>query len=131
MGLNVVVELVVVGFVVVVAAGFESSGAPTAISQRWPGWPCAGFSLDELPPAGSVVEVVAGAEFKGAPSAISHLCPGKPCLGFKAVFPANTVPTGADEPVAGVVLNALANFAAFSADTVVAGSGAPSGISQR
>jgi hypothetical protein len=32
--------------------GFEFSGCPTGISQRWPGWPCAGFR-----PA---VEVVTG-----------------------------------------------------------------------
>ena len=25
------------------SAGAEDNGAPTAISQRWPGWPCGGF----------------------------------------------------------------------------------------
>ncbi len=34
---------VVVDWGVVVFIAAEGSGAPTAISQRWPGCPCAGF----------------------------------------------------------------------------------------
>lgn len=104
---------------VVVRDGFKAgavlSGAPTEISQRWPGCPCAGFIpaatvvtgvviiagavtvgaeliTTGLWFAGIVVDiagVVAGvllaAPFKGAPTEISQRWPGSPCAGFKPV----------------------------------------------
>lgn len=54
-GLAVIGEAVL-GAGVALGAGEPSRGAPTAISHRWPGWPCAGFNLPLDPLA-----VVAGA----------------------------------------------------------------------
>ena len=68
----------------------EFNGAPTAISQRWPGWPCAGFNPAATVVLFVLVVIVAvfvegvlvgafdGVEFSGAPTAISHLWPGCP-----------------------------------------------------
>ena len=88
------------GKVVFVLAG-ELSGCPTAISQRWPGCPCAGFNFPDealvLFAPGKVMGVgftcvligllVTGFEavavlFNGAPTAIEQSCPGCPCAGF-------------------------------------------------
>ena len=68
----------------IVAAGGEFNGAPTAISQRWPGCPCEGFNWGEPASVFAVAVLVflrfvfEGAEFKGAPTGISHRCPGWP-----------------------------------------------------
>lgn len=72
------------------------NGAPTAISQRWPGWPCAG-----LEPGATVVGAAAGlAAVVGAacagvaglvvtavpssmePTGLPQTWPGSPCGGF-------------------------------------------------
>ena len=78
-------------------AGLLFNGAPTAISQRWPGSPCGGFIPGSVftlfgtsvmvifgCPLTVVPVVVAGAGllFKGAPTAISQRWPGCPCGGF-------------------------------------------------
>ena len=77
-----VVGCVVLAVVVApVFTGALFSGAPTDISQRWPGWPCAGFKLPVVAGvltvvvaavvvAGTVVEI--GAVVNGAPSGTSH-----------------------------------------------------------
>ena len=79
--------------------GAEFNGAPTAISQRWPVWPCGGFipglvttagAFDftivgiatlETELAGVVVDLL-GVEFSGAPTAISQRWPAWPWGGF-------------------------------------------------
>lgn len=110
--------------VVVVAGvvGLLLSGAPTAISQRWPGCPCAGFMPGAVLLATVLVAagiVAAGLEgnvvvtagwlvvtapgvvltvgwlFNGAPTAISQRWPGLPCSGFNApVLPVTGAATG-------------------------------------
>ena len=83
--------------------GVRFNGLPTAISQRCPGWPWAGFNADATDPLsgemigevmdGEVVDevvvgepsvgevivgllVVVGVLFNGFPTGISHRCPG-------------------------------------------------------
>lgn len=99
-------------------------GAPTAMSQRWPGLPCSGFNPAPVITgvvglaAGVCVTVTglgkvalgvmftgeagvlvtaAGLLSNGAPTAISQRCPGLPCSGFRP-FP---VATGVVLTVAG------------------------------
>lgn len=104
---------------VVVAAGLDLAalfnGAPTAISQRWPGSPCLGFIpvavaefvlsfiglgfICVVVTAGELFDFVAGDEFSGAPTAISQRWPGSPCLGLSAE--PDEAPTGTCCPVAG------------------------------
>jgi len=71
----------------------EFNGAPTAISQRCPGWPCGGF-IPEGVFAVAVLVVFAGTELSEAPTAISHLWPGCPCGGFIPSLAVIDVATG-------------------------------------
>lgn len=158
---------------VVVAAGLDLAalfnGAPTAISQRWPGSPCLGFIpvavaefvlsfiglvfIGVLVTAGELLDFVAGEEFNGAPTAISQRWPGSPCLGLSAE--PDDAPTGTCCAAAGAFRETvedacvLFKFAAgvakdlrFGAVTpgnagnalaveAVPGSGSPTPISQR
>lgn len=158
---------VVVGAGVDFAALFK--GAPTAISQRWPGSPCLGFipvAVDEFElsfiglgficvvvTAGELLEFVVGDELSGAPTAISQRWPGSPCFGLSAE-PDEAV-TGTCWPVPGAFSDTveeawvLFRFAAGAAKDLrfgavtpgnagnalvvepVPGSGSPTPISQR
>ena len=72
--------------------GAELSGAPTAISHRWPGCPWAGFFPETADAVLATSLGFGGAEFNGAPTAMSHLWPGLPCSGFNG--PASLLPDG-------------------------------------
>ena len=114
------------------ACGLEFKGAPTAISQRWPGCPCAGLSApaatgEALLTAGltALLEITGfacigaalcagcctciGAEFRGAPTAISHRWPGAPCAGFTAAVKTAWF---------GLAMSGLTESVAFNADKV-------------
>jgi hypothetical protein len=61
-GVEAGVAAVTCGAAALVAPGGEFKGAPTAISQRWPGFPCSGFS----PAVAFAGLVVAGWVFEDA-----------------------------------------------------------------
>lgn len=58
------------------------------MSQRWPGWPCAGFNVSPFAESPLFIgSEFVGLEFwtgvlKGAPTGISQRWPGWPCSGF-------------------------------------------------
>lgn len=87
--------------------GLLLSGAPTAISQRWPGCPCGGFFPAAVAPCvggfttvpigcccGWVVIVAGAAPVSGSPTFISQRWPGWPCGGFNWTDPAAAVCCG-------------------------------------
>jgi len=111
--------------VFVTVAGFvtgEFNGAPTAISQRWPGWPCGGFIPGAVLTGAAtapgvlvmtgwlvvvaVVAVVAGfaaGEFSGAPTAISQRWPGCPYAGFSPAVATPVVVVAGAVAIAGLL----------------------------
>ena len=135
------------------------SGWPTAISQRWPACPCAGFKpfaggaadaagckgeacrtgVVLVVAIGEVVDLAAGGLFKGCPTAMSQRCPGLPWAGLRPDAVVDVALTGlawiAGVEVATGLTAGGAVAAGFNAEVfktlAVAGMGEPTATSQR